>query len=276
MVQSPPIMLGQYRPLDSFLHRLDARSKMLPVLLVLVLALVTDSLLFYILMLAALGLVLAMSGIDGRSMWRNVKPMIWLVAVTSAYHLAFSERDSAVLLSLFGWNLTEGALHTAVFYSLRLILFVSIAFLVTLTSSPSELAESIARILRPLERLRVPVHDLSMVVFIAIRFIPVLYGEFIAIKNAQIMRGADFSGSLLKRIRKTSHVLIPVFLAAIQRADDLAAAIAAREGHLRSDRSRMRKRTYYSRMKFGLAEYGFVLLACLLTIGAFQVSRLYG
>ena len=276
MVQSPPIMLGQYRPLDSFLHRLDARSKMLPVLLVLILALVTESLLFYVIMLAALGLALFLSGIDGRSMWRNLKPMVWLVVVTSAYHLIFSARDSDILLSVFGWNLTEGALHTAVFYSLRLILFVSIAFLITLTSSPSDLAESIAKILRPLEKLRVPVYDLSMIVFIAIRFIPVLYGEFIAIKNAQIMRGVNFSGSLPSRIRKTTHVLIPVFLAAIQRADDLAAAIAAREGHLREDRARMQRRTYYSQLRFGWPEYGFILLACLLTIGAFQVSRLYG
>jgi energy-coupling factor transport system permease protein len=276
MVQSPPIMLGQYRPLDSFLHRIDARSKMLPILLVLILALVTESFLFYVIMLAALVLALFLSGIDGRSMWRNLKPLVWLVVVTSLYHLVFSGRDTSVLFSVFGWDLTEGAVRTAGFYSLRLILFVSIAFLVTLTSSPSDLAESIARILRPLERLRVPVHDLSMIVFIAIRFIPVLYGEFVAIKNAQIMRGVDFSGSLPSRIRKTTHVLIPVFLAAIQRADDLAMAIAAREGHLREDRSWRRRRTYYSRLRFGWPEYGFVLLASLLAVGAFQLSRLYG
>ena len=92
-------------------------------------------------------------------------------------------------------------MHYGVFYSLRLVLFVSIVFLITLTSSPSELADSLARIMNPLKKIKVPVDDIALILFIAIRFIPVLYEEFKTIKNAQILRGASFGGSLYNRIR---------------------------------------------------------------------------
>ncbi len=257
MFQSTPILLGQYRPLDSFLHRLDARSKIVPVTLILVLALLTESLVFYLAILVSLVAALVFSGVGWRTLANNFRPVLILVVVTSLYHLIFSARDSEVLVNILGWKITTGGADMALFYSLRLIIFISVAFLITLTNSPSELGDALTKLFRPLEKIRVPVYDLALILFIALRFIPILYEEFAAIRNAQIMRGVSFTGSLFSRLRKTTSIIIPVFVAAIQRADELALAIEARGytgGHNRS---------FYSRSWFGPTEWSFVLLTSL-------------
>ena len=266
MFQSGPILLGQYRPLDSYLHRLDARSKMVPITLALVLALMTGSLLFYVVILVSLLAVLLNARVGLGALLRNFKPLIILVAVTAMYHLAFSGKDTATLFEIFGWRITSGGLEMAGFYSLRLVLFITVAFLMTLTNSPSELAEAFSRILRPLKAIKVPVHDLSLILFMAIRFIPVLYEDFTAIRNAQIMRGVNFSGSLVNRIRKTAYIIIPVFVSAIQRADDIALAIQAR-GYNRAP-----ERTFYSRSRFGMNELKFAVLSSLFVTVVFYLT----
>lgn len=266
MFKSSPILLGHYRPLDSYLHRLDTRAKMIPVLLILVLALFTESYLFYTSILALLVVGLWQSGISRQTIINSFKPVLWLVAITILYHLIFSAKDSEVLFSIFGYKLTKGALDLAAFYSLRLVLFVSIAFLVTLTSAPSEIGDAFAKVIRPLKKLKVPVDDLALILFMAIRFIPVLYEEFTIIKNAQRLRGVSFSGSIVNRIRKSTAIIIPVFVAAIGRADELAQAIEVR-GYGKSP-----DRTYFSRSTFGVNEIGFALICILLISGLFYIS----
>jgi len=266
MFQSGPILLGQYRPVDTFLHHLDARAKMLPITLVLVLGLLTESFAFYLIVLGALVAGLLVSGVGARQLLSNARPIIWLVAITMLYHLAFSGGESRIMFE-WGWlRLREAALLKASFFSLRLVLFVAIAFLITLTSSPSELAESFTRILSPLRRLRIPVQDLSLILFMAIRFIPVLYEEFETIRNAQMIRGVRFTGSVVTRIRKTVSIIIPVFVAALQRADDLALAIEAR-GY-RSDT----ERTVYSHLRFGAREWLFGLGSSIAIAALFWVT----
>ncbi|MEE8577200.1 MAG: energy-coupling factor transporter transmembrane component T, partial [candidate division Zixibacteria bacterium] len=139
MFQSTPILLGQYRPLDSFLHRLDARAKIVPITVVLILAVLTQSLIFYLTVLLALVAGLVFSGVGSKTLINNLKPVLILVGITCLYHLFFSARDSEILVSLWGVDIRSGAVDMAVFYSLRLTIFISIAFLVTLTNSPSEL-----------------------------------------------------------------------------------------------------------------------------------------
>jgi len=259
-------MLGQYRPIDSYLHRLDARAKLLPIVLVLTLALLTDSIVFYGVIMMILIAALLTSGIRPRNLMRNFRPVILLVVLTSAYHLVFSGGNSDVLVDIFGWSITTEAAWLAGFYSMRLLLFVSIAFLMTLTNSPSELAEAFSTSLRPLARLRLPVLELSMILFMAIRFIPILYEEFAAVRNAQIIRGVDFSGSALSRLRKSSFIIIPVFVAAIQRADDIAQAMQAR-GYRCG-----RARTSYLSSHFGRPESLFCVGSVLLVLVAFVVT----
>ncbi len=259
--------MGQYRPLDSFLHLLDARAKIVPVTLILVLALLTDSSVFYLATLAFLVGGLLGSGVAPATLVNNFKPILILVLITVFYHVLFSARETRTLIELFGLRVTAGALTMAAFYSLRLILFIAVAFLITLTSSPSELADAFTRLLRPLGKLHVPVHDLALILFLAIRFIPVLYEEFATIRNAQIIRGVSFSGSLLNRLRKTVYIIIPVFVAAIQRADELALAIQARGYGSRRDR------TFYSRTRFGRKEWLFIFATSTLTIAMYLLTK---
>jgi energy-coupling factor transport system permease protein len=267
MKPTGPVLLGQYRPIDSFLHHLDARAKLLPVLLVLILALLTGSMLFYVAIMVALIVSLLGAGIGAAALWRNFRPMLLLVVVTSIYHLIFSGRGTEVQLTVLGWGVRSGAIHSALFYSLRLILFISVAFLVTLTNSPSDLAEAFTKLLRPLRHLRVPVNDLGLIVFTAIRFIPILYEEFVAIRNAQIIRGVDFSGSFITRLKRTSYLLIPVFVAAIGRADDLAIAIEARGYDSR------RERTMYTHSRLDRSAWLFIALTSVAIFGLFMVTR---
>jgi len=247
------MLLGQYRPLDSYLHRLDARSKLVPVIVVMVLGLLTESVWFYLTVLAGLLTGLLFSGVSLAAMGRNFRPILILVAITFLYHIVFSGRGSQPAFELFGFAIAEEGLSRAVFFSLRLLLFVRIVFLVTLTSSPAELAEAIVRLLRPLRRIGVPADDIGLILFIAIRFIPILHQEFMAIRNAQAIRGVDFSGGFIARIGKTTAIVVPVLVAAINRADDLALAMEAR-GY-RSGRPR----TFYSRTSFDLQSALFAL-----------------
>ncbi len=261
------MLLGQYRPLNSWLHRLDARSKLIPVVFILVLSLLTDSFLFYIIIQILLITGLLLSGIDSKTIYYNFKPILILMGRTSVCHIIFSGQDSEILVQFWIITIREAAIYKAVFYSLRLMIFISIAFLVTLTCSPSELAEAATKILKPLEKMKLPVGDFSLILFIAIRFIPILYNEFNAIKNAQIIRGVNFTGSLINRTKKITSIIIPVFVSAIQRADDLAMALQVR-GY-RSDR----QRTYYSKMKFGLNGWIFGLGSSTFIFGVFYYLK---
>ena len=122
------------------------------------------------------------------------------------------------------------------------------------------------KLFKPLQKIKIPVNDIGLILFIAIRFIPILYEEFTAIKNAQIIRGVSFSGSLPQRLKKTTYILVPVFVSAIGRADDLALAIEAR-GYDGSGR-----RTFYSRTSFGAREWSFLLGSAVCLLVLFQVT----
>jgi energy-coupling factor transport system permease protein len=261
------MLLGQYSARDSFLHRLDTRAKLVPVVLVMVLGLLTGSVWFYLIVLAGLMIGLMTSGVEPAALARSFRPILILVAITALYHILFTGRDSEPVFSLFGFAVTEAGLAGAGFYSLRLLLFVSIVFLVTLTSAPSDLAEAVVRTLRPLEKVRVPVNDLGLILFIAIRFIPILQQEFIAIRNAQVIRGVDFAGSFFKRIRSSTAIIVPVLVAAISRADDLALAMEAR-GYQSE-----RRRTLYSRLVFGPPAWLFTILSTGVLLLTFWLTR---
>jgi energy-coupling factor transport system permease protein len=266
MYQNKSAMLGQYRPADSAWHRLDARVKIFLVSLVLVLALLTSSYVFYLVLLAALLISLFQARVTPMTLYRNFKPLLVIVLITFLYHIVFSGAGTDVVTTVFGLDITTEALSRAGYFSLRLIIFITVAYLVTLTSSPSELAEALIKLLKPLRKIGVPVYDLGLILFIAIRFIPVLYEEFAAIKNAQIIRGVNFGGSVFKRIKKTVYILIPVFVAAIGRADDLALAIEARGYDGRAERS------FYTRTTFAGREWLFTTVGTLFIVSLFIVT----
>ncbi|RME29403.1 MAG: energy-coupling factor transporter transmembrane protein EcfT [Candidatus Zixiibacteriota bacterium] len=197
---------------------------------------------------------LAVSGVRGSVLWRSIRPMLYVVIITLGYHLLFGRDGGRVLVTIAGWSLSTTRLSDGLFFSLRLLVFVSVAFLLTLTSTPSGIAEGFTRLLSPLRRLKVPVNDIGLMVFIALRFVPILAREFVDIRNAQMMRGVRFEGPWRQRARRSLAILIPVFVAALNRADDLAVAIQAR-GY----RSEL-PRTWYASTRFGVNDWLFSLI----------------
>jgi energy-coupling factor transport system permease protein len=248
------ISLGQFQPGDTWLYRLDTRAKLIPAILISVASLFTESMLFEVTMVAGMLILLLTAGIDRRLVGSTLKPALFLVLFTAAYHIVFSSGQTQILFEVFGFGVTEGAIWMACFYSLRFILLVAVLALVTLTSSPSDIAEAVTSPLRIFETIRVPVYDATLVLFMALRFVPILYDEITAIRYAQIVRGMSFAGSFIHRIRASTALVLPVFLATIRRADDLALAIEAR-GH-----GTVSRRTYYLRSAFGVKEWLFSLV----------------
>jgi energy-coupling factor transport system permease protein len=224
-------------------------------------------LIFYLLVLATLIGSLLQSGVTPSTLARNFRPIAILVLITFLYHILFYGGETPAIITVLGFSVYQGAVYNAVFFSLRLVLFISVAFLMTLTNSPSELAEALAMMLKPLKRVGVPVHDLALILFIAIRFVPILFEEFTAIRNAQMIRGVAFTGSFVSRLKKTTYIILPVFVSAIGRADDLALAIEAR-GYKSG-----RNRTFYSHSRIGKKEAWFMLLSSLAVVLVFYITR---
>jgi energy-coupling factor transport system permease protein len=263
------IGLGQFQPGDTWLHRLDTRAKLMPAVLISIASLFTESMLFAITMVLGMLTLLLTSGIDRRLVGSTLKPSLFLVLFTAAYHIVFSSGQTQTLLEVFGFAVTEGAIWMAAFYSLRFILLVAVLSLVTLTSSPSDIAEAITSPLRIFETIRVPVYDATLVLFMALRFVPILYDEIAAIRYAQIVRGMSFAGSFIHRIRASTALVLPVFLATIRRADDLALAIEAR-GH-----GTVTRRTYYLRSAFGAKEWLFAFLSITVVVVMYYFTLPY-
>ncbi|MEW6013855.1 MAG: energy-coupling factor transporter transmembrane component T [Candidatus Zixiibacteriota bacterium] len=222
------LILGQYRPSNSFGHRLDPRGKIFFALFIMLLSIFTTSIYFYLGIIAGVTILLIFSGITAAIILRNLKPFLILALITALYHLIFSARDTEKVMEIFGFALTSGGIEMAVSYSLRVLVFVTIAFFVSLTTAPDELAETLVSWLKPFRRFGIPAEDIGLIVFIAMRFIPVLAEEFDMIRKAQMVRGVTLSGKLRERGRKLLYLLIPVFHSALRRADELAMAIESR------------------------------------------------
>jgi energy-coupling factor transport system permease protein len=259
-------ILGQYRPSDSFGHRLDPRGKILFAVFLMFLSIFTSSPLFYLLIIVGIITMLLFSDISLFTILRNGKPFVILVAVTAVYHLIFSARDSASITSVLGFRITEGGLYMAAAFSLRVLVFIGVAFFVSLTTVPSDMAETLVGWLKPLKGVGVPASDIGLIVFIAMRFIPVLAEEFDTIRKAQTVRGVDFSGGLIKRARKMIFLLIPVFQSAIRRADDLAIAIESR-GYISGA-----ERSSFGRFEWRAADSCFMLSAMAVVITLFVLT----
>lgn len=256
-------VFGQYKPRDSIGHRLDPRAKIFFAVCLMIISVFTTSVPFYLTLIAGILFLLYMSKISMTMIFHNIRPFIILVVITALYHLLFSARDSAAVFNIFGFNITEGGLDMAVGFSLRVLVFVGVAFFLSLTIMPTDLADSLVNWLKPLRKLSVPVNDIGLILFIAMRLIPVLAEEFDTIRKAQKVRGVDFSGSLIKKARKLVYLLIPVFQSALRRADDLALAIESR-GYISNT-----ERSSYRVFKLHTADWIF------LAVSIVSVSAIY-
>ena len=274
MSQNSPILIGQYFAHESFFHRLDARAKIIAAFALLALIMLTDLLPVYFATIILLGAALYGSGLSTSEITRCLKPLIGLVVITILFHLIFKSGDEPYLINIGFIKISRSVAYYALFYSARMILFVLVSFTLMAVTSPSAITDGFAQLIRPLRKLRIPVERISLVMFIAMRFIPILYAEYNSIKDAQILRGATFDGPILRRIKSHAAILIPLLFAAIRKADDLAIAMAVR-GYRDVSEQKL-ERTYYSQSSFGFKEYLFLVVLLLTISGVIYAGRSLG
>ena len=219
------LTLGRYYQTGSSVHGLDPRVKMLGAMALLVTVLVTQSPYAYAFLTLALLLLVSASKLSLGFLWRNLASLKWLLIVVFVMHGLLTR--GTPIVSFLPWLSREGILVGAIF-AWRVGLMVSVATVLTATTSPVDLGDGIERLLRPFERLGLPVHELAMVSVIALRFVPTLLDEAGRIIKAQMGRGVSFEGGLVARARSAVPILVPLFASAFRRADDLALAMDAR------------------------------------------------
>ena len=222
------ITLGQYFPGTSVIHRLDPRTKLLGVILYIVALFLAKSWISYGVVLAFLILAVSVSKIPPKSIVSGMKPLVVILIFTGVLNLFYSD-GGVVLVKIWKLTITSEGLTRAIFMTSRILMLISGTFLLTYTTSPISLTDGLESLLGPLKKLHVPVHELSMMMCIALRFIPTLIEETDKIMNAQKARGADFeNGSIIDRAKALIPVLVPLFISAFRRADELATAMECR------------------------------------------------
>lgn len=222
------ITLGQYFPGNSSVHRLDPRTKLIMLVIYIVALFCAEGWIAYGIMFAFLAMTIAVSKIPVKSILRGMKPLVFILIFTGILNLFFTAGET-VLVSFWGISITLEGLVRAIFMVIRILLLISATFLLTYTTSPIALTDGLESLLGPLKKLRLPVHELSMMMCIALRFIPTLIEETDKIMSAQKARGADFeSGNLIQRVKALVPILVPLFISAFRRADELATAMECR------------------------------------------------
>ena len=222
------ITLGQYFPGNSFIHRLDPRTKLIVLVVYIVALFLAVNWVSYALMAVFLLLCIKISTIPAKSFIRGMKPLLMILIFTGVLNLFFTT-EGAVLVDFWVITITTGGVRRAVFMVLRILLLICGTFLLTYTTSPISLTDGLEALMNPLKKIKVPVHELSMMMCIALRFIPTLIEETDKIMSAQKARGADFeSGSLMEKAKALIPILVPLFISAFRRADELATAMECR------------------------------------------------
>ena len=238
------ITLGQYFPGDSAIHRMDPRMKLILTIVYIVSVFVVGNLPGYLLSLAFLYLVVRVSGIQFSYLLKGIKPLRFIIIFTFVLNLFFVQGETPVFDFGF-WVLTKEALTNAIFFAMRLIFLVMGTSVLTLTTSPIQLTDGLESLMRPLQKFHFPAHELAMMMTIALRFIPTLLEETDKIQKAQMARGADFeSGNLIARAKAMVPLLVPLFVSAFRRANDLAMAMEARCYRGGEHRTRLRELKY--------------------------------
>ena len=262
------ITLGQFFPGDSFVHRLDPRTKLIMVVLYIVALFVAANWISYLMVFIFLAVSIKISTISLKTITRGMKPVLMIVVFTGILNLFFTQGTHEIF-SIFGWTLTWEAVERAFFMVLRIMMLITGTFLLTYTTSPIALTDGLESLLGPLKVLRFPVHELSMMMCIALRFIPTLIEETDKIISAQKARGADFeSGSLMDRAKALVPILVPLFISAFRRADELATAMECRCYQGGEGRTKM-KMLRYTRLDYEAYGIGVILVAAVIALRGF-------
>ena len=261
------ITLGQYFPGDTVVHRLDPRTKILLVVIYIVALFQAEGWVGYGLVTLVTLVCMALSNIKPSSMFKGVKPMLFIIVLTALLNIFYTEGTPVRP----GWIITWEGIARAVQMMLRIILLISGTFLLTYTTSPIALTDGLEMLLSPLKKLKVPVHEMTMMMSMALRFIPTLIAETDKIMSAQKARGADFeTGSLVRRAKALLPILVPLFVSAFKRADELAVAMESRcyrggEGRTRMKQLKMQRRDYIALI------LGLLFLAVMIALKRFKL-----
>ena len=237
------ITLGQYYPADSFLHKLDPRMKIIAVLLFITALFIASNFVSFLFAAVYLGLCVLLSKVPLRYILRGMKPIFFIIFLTFLINLFMTKGQ--IMVSFWIFAVTKEGLYLATFMALRLLMLIIGSSLLTFTTKPIKLTDGIEKLLMPFSRIGVPAHDIAMMMSIALRFIPTLLEETDKIMKAQMARGADFeSGNLMKRAKALIPLLVPLFISALRRADELAIAMEARCYRGGENRTRMHELKY--------------------------------
>ena len=237
------ITLGQYFPGNSILHRLDPRTKILLTAMYIVALFLARQLVGYGIMMVVLASAIAVSKVKLKTIFRGLKPIMIIIIITAFLNLFWTPGQT-----IWKWgflNLTVEGIWSAIFMVLRISMLILCTFLLTYTTSPILLTDGLENLMGPLKKIHVPVHELSMMMSIALRFIPTLIEETDKIMSAQKARGADFdTGGLMDKAKALIPLLVPLFISAFRRADELAIAMECRCYHGGEGRTRLRQLKY--------------------------------
>ena len=252
------ITLGQYFPGDSVVHKLDPRTKLLMVVMYIIALFTATGFVGYGVMIAVTAGFIALSKVPPKSMFRGLKSVILIIALTAVLNIFYTE--GTVLVQVWKLKITYEGIIRAVFMVLRIVMLICGTFLLTYTTAPVALTDGMEMLLNPLKKLKVPVHEMSMMMSMALRFIPTLIEETDKIMSAQKARGADFeTGSLIDRAKALLPILVPLFVSAFRRADELAVAMESRCYNGGAGRTRMKQLRYAGRDYLALG-FGLLLM----------------
>ena len=261
------ITLGQYFPGDTVVHRLDPRTKIVLLIVFIVALFQAVSWWSYGLVLAATVTVMVLGHITPKNIFKGLKPMLFIIVLTALLNIFYTQGTPIVE----GWIVTWEGLGRSAQMILRIVLLIACTFLLTYTTSPIALTDGLEKLLNPLKRIKVPVHEMTLMMSMALRFIPTLIEETDKIMSAQKARGADFeTGSLMHRAKALLPILVPLFVSSFRRADELAVAMESRCYHGGEGRTRMKQ------MKLGRADYiafalGALFLAAVIVLRHFHL-----
>ena len=250
------VAFGQYYPTGSVVHRMDPRMKLLLTIMFVGAIFFVNTYFGFMLTAAVLILIILIAKLPMLSVLKSVRAIIFIVIFAAVINL-FMIRNGEVLWSWKALQITDQGVHTTIKMTLRLVLLISGASLLTLTTTPVEIADGTESLIKPLALIKVPVHDIAMIMSIALRFIPTLFEETQKIISAQKARGASFdTGGLIARAKALLPVLIPLFVNSFRRADELAFAMDARCYNATEKRTKMKV------MRLGAADFvAFFLIA---------------
>lgn len=257
---SGKISIGQYYPIKSSIHELDPRTKFLSILYFIILLFNLNSSISYLIAILGLGIVVILSKIPFKLILKSLKHIIIIVIITGILNTVFTVGDNVVFQYKFIIVTIEG-LQRAGFIIIRLVSLIIASTLLTLTTKPIEITHGIESLLKPFKILKIPSHEIAMIMTISLSFIPTIIEELDKITKAQTSRGGDFeTGNILEKAKSLIPILVPLFVSSFRRADDLAMAMEARcyRGDI--------KRTKMHILKFTILDYKFIASLIVMTL----------